>query len=186
MSGACLGATVAALVDGELEHAAREKAQRHLAHCVSCRAEVEAHRTLKARLSRLTVATPDPGDAFTDRLLALTAAGADRVAGLPSAPVRPVTVRSPARPGGARLRGARPGGARPAGRARALRRRTAVGSAVAALGVAVLALGSPQTSATTPVDPGTDRFVVQHVDTTSEVPSVVRAGLTGGGARGSR
>jgi anti-sigma factor RsiW len=176
MSGACLGATVAALVDGELDHASREKAQRHLAHCASCRAEVEAHRTLKARLSRLTVATPDPQAAFTDRLLELTAAGADRVAGGATAPVRPVTLRSPARPGGPR----------PTGRARALRRRTAVGSAVAALGVAVLALGSPQTAATTPVDPGADRFVVQHVDTTSEVPSAVRAGLTGGGPRGSR
>ena len=176
MSGPCLGVTVAALVDGELDHASREKAQRHLAHCASCRAEVEAHRSLKARLSRLTVATPDPQESFTDRLLALKAPGTDRIAGGPAAPVRPVTLRS----------SARPAGSRPAGRARALRRRTAVGSAVAAFGVAVLALGSPQTSATTPVDPGTDRFVVQHVDTTSEVPSVVRAGLTGGGTRGSR
>ena len=176
MSGACLGVTVAALVDGELDHASREKAQRHLAHCSSCRAEVEAHRSLKARLSRLTVATPDPQTAFTDRLLAMKAPGTDRVPAAAPGPVRPVTVRSPARPAGAR----------PAGRARALRRRTAVVSAVAGLGLAVLALGSPQTAATTPVDPGTDRFVVQHVDTTSEVPSVVRAGLTGGGARGPR
>lgn len=173
MSGSCLGEVVAALVDGELDHAAREKAQRHLAHCASCRAEVEAHRTLKTRLSRLTVATPDPQIAFTDRLLALKAPGSDR---LPAGPARPVSVRAPARPGGPR----------PAGRARAVRRRTAVGSAVAALGVAVLALGSPQSSATTPVDPATDRFVVQHVDTTSTTPAVVRAGLTGGGARPPR
>lgn len=176
MSGTCLGELVAALVDGELDHGARERAQRHLAHCAPCRAEVDAHRTLKSRLSRLTVATPDPQTAFTDRLLALKAPGSDRIDGGAPGPARPVTLRAPARPGGAR----------PGGRARGLRRRTAVVSAVTALGVAVLALGSQQTSATTPVDPGTDSFVVQHVDTTSEAPAVVRAGLTSGGARGSR
>ena len=171
--GPCLGEVVAALVDGELDHAARERAQRHLAHCASCRAEVDAHRSLKARLSRLTVATPDPQTAFTDRLLALKAPGTDRV---PGGPARPVTLRS----------APRPGGARPAGRGRALRRRTALVSGVAALGLAVLALGSPQTAATTPVDPATERFVVQHVDTTRGAPAVVRAGLTGGSARAPR
>ena len=40
----CLADVVAALVDGELDHAAREKAQRHLLHCDSCRAEVDVQR----------------------------------------------------------------------------------------------------------------------------------------------
>ena len=177
MSTPCLGESVAALVDGELGHAAREKAHRHLAHCSTCRAEVEAHRTLKARLSRLGVATPPPQSAFTDRLLELTAAaGTDRIANGPAGPARPVGLRP--RSG--------PGTGRPQGRRRALRRRTAVASAFAALGVAALALGSAPTGARTPVDPGTDSFVVQHVNTTSEVPRVVRASLTDGGARAPR
>ena len=172
MSRACLGEVAAALVDGELGHADRERAQRHLAHCATCRAEVDAHRSLKARLSRLSTDAPEPGRALTDRLLALSVAGTDRVPAAPASPARPVTVR-PA---------AGPRGTRPPGRRAGLRRRVAVGSALAALGVLTLALGAPQTSGTTPVDPATDSFVVQHVDTTSEVPQVVRATLTGGGA----
>jgi anti-sigma factor RsiW len=175
VSGGCLGEVAAALVDGELGHDARERAQRHLAHCADCRAEVEAQRRLKAALSDLHCA-PAP-DALTARLLSLQIAGTDRIQA-PAVTGRPVTVRAPAGPGNRRPRG------------RGLRRRTAVGSAVAALGVVALALGSPQTSGSTPVDPATDSFVVQHVDTTSQVPRVVRAGLvaepSSGGARGPR
>lgn len=168
-----LGELAAALVDGELDHSARERAQRHLAHCGDCRAEVDAHRSLKSRLARLSADAPQPGHALTDRLLALQAPGTDRVAA-PTGPVRPASVRPSAGPGNRRPRG------------RGLRRRTAVGTAVAALGVIALALGSPQSAATTPVDPATDSFVVQHVDTTSGVPRVVQAGFTGGGAGSAR
>ncbi len=166
-----LGEVAAALVDGELDHVARERAHRHLAHCGSCRAEVDAQRRLKATLSGL-VAAPAP-DALAARLLALQVPGTDRVEA-PVGPVRPATVRPPAGPRNRRPRG------------RGVRRRTAVGTAVAALGVVALALGSPQRTATTPVDPATDSFVVEHVDTTSEVPRVVQAGLTGGGAGSPR
>lgn len=168
-----LGELAAALVDGELDHSARERAQRHLAHCDACRAEVDAHRSLKARLARLSADAPQPGLALTDRLLALQVPGTDRISA-PAAPVRPATVRPAAGPGNSRPR------------RRALRRRTAVGGAVAAFGLVALALGSPQSAATTPVDPATDSFVVEHVDTTSEVPRVVQATLTGGGARSPR
>lgn len=185
MSGACLGEVAAALVDGELDHNARERAQRHLAHCTTCRAEVEAHRSLKARLARLNLDAPAPDRALTDRLLVLSALGPDRLATGPAGPARPVTLRSPAGPGRSRSLGPSRSRTRQR-RSGGLRRRTAAGSAVVALGVLVLALGSPQGSASTPVDPATDSFVVQHVDTTSEVPGVVRAGLTGGGARSSR
>jgi anti-sigma factor RsiW len=171
MSGGCLGEVAAALVDGELDHPARERAQRHLAHCATCRSEVDAQRRLKAALSGLTPAAAP--DALTARLLDLQAPGTDRLRAAP-VPVRPVSVRAPAGPGNTRPR------------RRGVRRRTAVGSAFVALGVVAIALGSPSSSATTPVDPATDSFVVQHVDTTSEVPRVVRAGLTGGGARSSR
>lgn len=49
----CLGETAAALVDGALDHDARDRALAHLARCPTCRAEVEAQRRLKARLSAL-------------------------------------------------------------------------------------------------------------------------------------
>jgi len=174
----CLGEVAAALVDGELDHAARERAQRHMAHCATCRAEVDAHRSLKSRLARLSADAPSPDVALTERLMALQVPGTDRIVA-PAGPVRPATVRP------ATVRAAAgPGNRRPRGRG--LRRRTAVGTAVAALGVVALALGSPQSAATTPVDPATDSFVVQHVDTTSEVPRLVQAGLTGGGAGSPR
>lgn len=165
-----LGEVAAALVDGELDHPGRERAYRHLAECAACRAEVEAQRRAKAALAGLAPA-PAP-DGLTARLLALQVPGTDRITA-PRGPVRPATVRSTPGPAGRRDR-------------RAVRRRTAVGSAVAVLGVVALALGAPQGAATTPVDPATDSFVVQHVDTTSQVPRVVQAGLTGGTARSPR
>lgn len=166
-----LGEVAAALVDGELDHAARERAHRHLAHCVSCRTEVDAQRRLKATLAGLQPAAAP--DALGARLMALQVAGTDRISA-GTGPVRPATVRAPRGPGN---RGPR---------SRGLRRRTAVGTAVAALGVVALALGSPQSAATTPVDPAADSFVVEYVDTTSERPRVVQAGLTGGGAGAPR
>lgn len=168
MSSACLGEKAAALVDGELGHAARERAQRHLAHCAECRAEVEAQRRLKASLASLASAPVPPSD-LSARLLALPVPGTDRASCGPLRPAGPVTLRPPSGP--------RAG--RPASRRRGLRRRTAVGSAVAALGVVAIALGSPPRTSTTAVDPATDSFVVQHVDTTSEVPGAVRAGVSG-------
>jgi anti-sigma factor RsiW len=163
-----LGELAAALVDGELDHASRERAQRHLAHCDTCRAEVEAQRRLKAVLGGLA-GTPRPAPDLTARLLALPVPGTDRVNTGPLRPAGPVSLRSAPGPSGSR---------RPRSRRRGLRRRTAVGSAVAALGVVALALGSPP-GAATPIDPATDSFVVQHVDTTGGGPRVVRAGVTG-------
>lgn len=168
MSSACLGEKAAALVDGELDHAARERAQRHLGQCAECRAEVEAQRRLKASLASLASAAPVPPPDLSARLLALPVPGTDRASRGPLRPAGPVTLRSPSGP--------RAG--RPAGRRRGLRRRTAVGSAVAALGVVAIALGSPPRTPTTAVDPATDSFVVQHVDTTSEFPRAVRAGVS--------
>lgn len=174
MSGACLGDAVAGLVDGELDHSARERAQRHLLHCPACRTEVDAHRRLKASLSGLLQSTAPPA-ALTEQLLALAVPGTDRIVGAGRASARPVTLRAPDRP-----RGRRPADRRP-GR----RRRAAVGSALVALSVVALALGGPQGAATTPVDPGADSFVVRHVGTTGDVPRAVRASLDGRGT-GSR
>lgn len=64
-----LGDLVAGLVDGHLDHAAREHALAHLAHCDDCRAEVGALRALRRRL--LTMADPcAPPPGLADRLLA--------------------------------------------------------------------------------------------------------------------
>ena len=90
----CLGAVAAALVDGELDHAGRERAQRHLAHCPACRAEVEAQRSLKAQLSG-TPGWPVPSDALTSRLMGLsTPVGPGDSSGPSDGPVRRVSARA--------------------------------------------------------------------------------------------
>jgi anti-sigma factor RsiW len=69
-----LGGLVAAVVDGALDHEARERALGHLARCDDCRAEVEAQRRLKARLAQL--GTPEVPAGLAERLLALPAGAA--------------------------------------------------------------------------------------------------------------
>ena len=157
----CLGDVVAALVDGELDHPARERAQRHLAHCGPCRASVESQRRLKSQFGGL-LGGPGPSDALTARLLALSVPG--------QVPVRPAGPRvqerlAPAVPVRSSPRG------RVSGRGRARRRLRSAGAGtilvVVGLGV-VLALGGPTTQApSTPVDPGSDVFVADFVSTTS-------------------
>ncbi len=185
MSGSCLGDVAAALVDGELDHAARERAHRHLAHCARCRAEVDGQRRLKARLSG--IAQPDLPTALADRLLRLAAPVEEpALRSLPDArPPSPPAAPVPGRPAGSHPGSPRPAGARPR---RAVRRRATTGSAFALLGVAAaLALGAPQPRpATTPVDPATDAFVTEFVSTTADgsssvvvpVPAARTAGLT--------
>ncbi|GAA2283010.1 hypothetical protein GCM10010149_29700 [Nonomuraea roseoviolacea subsp. roseoviolacea] len=48
-----LGERVSALVDGELNHAERDRALAHLTFCADCRREVESMRALKSRLRSL-------------------------------------------------------------------------------------------------------------------------------------
>ncbi len=180
----CLGDVVAALVDGELDHPERERAQRHLAHCESCRAEVDGQRRLKARLSGLAPDVPPLDQLLTARLLHLsttdsgprrpgpTAPGAGRPAGRPLS--RPVGRGAESR--------------RPPGQGQR-RRRTAAGTALAAaLGLsAAFALGSPQSRPpSTPLDPGADSFVVEFVNTTADVPTARRTSLTNGGVGSGR
>jgi anti-sigma factor RsiW len=159
--GPCLGDVLSALVDGELDHAARDRALSHLAGCAACRADVEDQRRLKARLAALHADAPSPE--LSSRLLALAVPGAEPWA-RPSTPVRPVTVRSSRAPGGA----ARPA----AGPGRRLRRATAVGSSVvlAGLAAALVLGGRPAGGGSTPIDPGADVFVVEHVSTTGDLP----------------
>lgn len=172
-----LGAELAALVDGELDHASRERVLRHLTRCEACRAEVEAERLFKARLMGLGDAVPPPAPDLSARLRELASAGADDLTDLTAAagPSRPGSYRAttaPRTPRGSR----RPGG-------RSARRRAAVGGAVLALGLgAVLALGAPHSQPTrAPVDPTSDAFLVDYAGSTGELPLPEPAGVSSAG-----
>ena len=175
-----LGERLTLLVDGRLDHAERERVLAHLAHCGSCRHEVDAHRRLKATLTALRAAPPQPGPDLTARLLAV--ASQERVA-LPLSPaVPPSTPRRSRRPRGA---------VRPLGRAGALRpRRAATAGVLLAVGLAgALALGAPGSSGpAAPFDPASPALVADHVSTSSGVPlsepvsaTVIPAGAAGPG-----
>lgn len=162
-----LGADLAALVDGELDHASRERVLRHLTRCEDCRAEVEAQRRFKARLLGLGPSAPAPTADLAERLRDL-AGNADVAGQVPRGPLRPP---SAARSG----RGSRG----PRGRARRLPR-SAVGGVVLVLGLgAVLALGGPHRELTrTQVDPTSDGFLVDYARTSGELPLPEPAGVT--------
>ncbi|MFG3283100.1 anti-sigma factor family protein [Streptomyces sp. NPDC048111] len=73
-----LGDRLAALVDGELNHDARERVLSHLATCAKCKAEADAQRNLKNVFAR--AAPPPPSEGFLARLQGLPggpAAGGD-------------------------------------------------------------------------------------------------------------
>ena len=182
MSG-CPGDALSALVDGALSHDDRERVQAHLAGCDTCRAEVEAERALKSRLSALSTGTPAPPGELLDRLRGLAVPGVEPAER--PAPRRGVPVTSPvAGPTGPALR--RPEAGRPPlrhdGRARRraprARRTGAIGGSVLLVGVGLaLALGGPvDRRPSTPVDPGSDAFVVDFVSTTTEAPLADPAG----------
>lgn len=173
-AGPCLGDLVAALVDGELDHAGRERAQRHVAHCDTCRADLEAQRRLKARMTALAGDAPATVDALTARLL--------RVAVEPGAPVAAAArQRAPGRAG-------RTSSGPRSSRRPALRRRALSGTAFLVLGLtAAFVLGSPGPERpTTPLDPGTDAFVTEFVSTPSDAVPTVPASLTRGSVGSGR
>ncbi|MFC9300054.1 zf-HC2 domain-containing protein [Streptomyces albidoflavus] len=68
-----LGDRLAALVDGELGHEARERVLAHLATCCKCKAEADAQRRLKSVFA--TAAPPPPSESFLARLQGLPATG---------------------------------------------------------------------------------------------------------------
>jgi anti-sigma factor RsiW len=167
-----LGDRVAALVDGELDHATRDRVLVHLAHCDPCRAQVEAHRRLKHSLGALRSAPPVPSGDLVARLMAVPA-------GRPVPTGRPHTPRGPRRPAGPRG---------PLGRAARRPRRAAAAGALLVVGLAsALALGGTSTAGPrAPVDPASPAFVGYYAVTTSEVPltepaaaTLVPAGLAG-------
>jgi anti-sigma factor RsiW len=140
-----LGELAAAVVDGELDHDARDRALAHIANCESCRHEVDVQRRLKRRLHGLS--EPAVNAEFLDQLVAA-----------PPTPRRRAARRRPGR--------------RPV-RPRPLRRPVLVGAAsggvlaATALGVA-FAVGG--TAPGRPVVPPVSDFVREHVATTVELP----------------
>jgi len=150
-----LGPEIPALVDGELDHAARERALAHLSGCAPCRSAVEAERRFKARLRGLGTTGPAPAEDLSARLRHLAAAEGE--------PLRPG-----ARPGQDK-RG--PAGTRPPNRpgrhVRTRASRAALGGAVLAVGLGtVLALGGPaRPPARPPLDPASDAFVADFAST---------------------
>jgi anti-sigma factor RsiW len=161
-----LGDLVAALVDGELDHDARDRALSHLAHCAPCREEVDAHRRVKRRLHELP--DPSPGVELADRLQALATEPPPGAARGPRRGRRgidhPAAGAPPRRP--RRTRRARVPSARPL----RVRWTLAGGASLLALGVAAVLAGGNDPGAGRPITPPVDRFVVEHVATSGELP----------------
>jgi anti-sigma factor RsiW len=160
----CPGDLLSGLVDGELDHPTRERVLGHLLSCGACHAEVETLRAIKTRLSWAGAETPLPSRDLATRLLLMAVPGVEPVSPsrIPAGTARPVSVRPAGRAGGP---------PRPRRTSR-LRRRT-VGSLVALGLSAAFVLGgqSNQAAPQVPVDPATDQFVSDFVDTTVEVPA---------------
>ncbi|HET9379365.1 MAG TPA: zf-HC2 domain-containing protein [Streptomyces sp.] len=70
-----LGDRLAALVDGELGHDARERVLAHVATCPKCKAEVDEQRRLKNVFAE--AAPPPPSESLLARLQGLPGGGAD-------------------------------------------------------------------------------------------------------------
>lgn len=163
-----LGDRVAALVDGELSHQARERALAHVAHCADCRAELATQRAAKELL--LSAATPQPDPHVIESLHALAAPGGPlppRARTMPQGPVVPDLPPPGRTPRGVRTDSRRPGGRRPRRRAGVLTA-GALSAAGLVLATAFVAGGSPS-PATGPVVPPVAELSVEHSRTTNGV-----------------
>ena len=146
-----LGQRLSAFIDGELSHQQRERVLAHLAHCVPCRQEAAAIRTLKQRMHALGEATADT--ALTDRLIAVAG-----VAGPSPWGRRP------------RLAGRRPGMSR---RHWPVRSIAVAGLTLAGLGVPAAAFlaGGGQQEAGPSVRPAIDTYMMQHTLSAGNAPA---------------
>lgn len=150
---------IAAFLDGELDHAERDRVMVHLATCAACRAEVAAHRALKSRLAEM--AEPEPSAALLAALHRMSEPGEPLAAhsGPTRGATRPPTVgvsrRPPTRDD------------RPRRRARALASTALL--AVGATLVTAFAVGGPAAD-TPPLTPDFDSYMVEHARTSRDVP----------------
>ena len=160
-----LGARIAAVIDGELDHQDRDRALAHIAHCTTCRAALEEQRRIKQLLAN--AAAPPASPELTARLQALAAPGGvlrPRERGMPLAPLVPNLP-----PPGRRRHDFR----RPPGRGGGRRLRYTAASMVAVVAVmlatAFLAGGAPSQPGS-PVLPPAAELSVEHAATTSGLP----------------
>ncbi|MGW6062937.1 anti-sigma factor family protein [Streptomyces sp. NPDC055189] len=75
-----LGDRLAALVDGELGHDARERVLAHLATCPKCKTEADAQRRLKSVFAE-AAPPPPPSESFLARLQGLPGGGSEPPSG---------------------------------------------------------------------------------------------------------
>lgn len=148
-----LGDEIAALVDGELSHDARDRALAHLTECAACRSAVDAQRRAKASLRDLAAGDVPP--ALEQRLRNLPASLSAPPASRPGRQRQRVRTQ-PGKP--------RPGNARRGSRARLVSGAVVLGVLV----VAFVAGGGPPAERN--VRPQVDRFGVEHAAVTPEVP----------------
>lgn len=186
-----LGELASAFADDALDLTSRDRVLVHLAHCAECRAEVDGHRRVKARLAKL--ATPPCPNSLLERLRTLPeTTGAERTAaGLTPPPVKiEASFRSvdgagrvvaPAgrtaavatairrRPGSRRPAAGRPATNRRQRLRRSLMVTAAGGVAAFALSLTgVVALGGDQQPTT--VSPPVLTYLKQHNEVTGAVP----------------
>lgn len=155
----CPGDLLSGLVDGELDHGARERVLSHLMTCAGCQAEVETLRALKSRLAWAGAETPVPSDQLSTRLLRMQVPGVAPTPRPRADAVRPVSIR----PSGRAAAGSRP--------RRRVHRRTVGGLVAIGLSAAFVLGGQPgQGGRQVPIDPTTDLFVTDYVDATGDVP----------------
>ncbi len=142
----CLGARLADLVDGRLSTDAREQVLVHVARCETCRRELVELRTVRSLLADSPGPNADPD--LTDRLAAFVTTG-------PIPVVRPAAPSAPTR----------------AGRGKGVAS-VAGGLTVAAVAVAwgVSSMSGPVGPAATPIVPAVDRYTVEHVAATGDLP----------------
>lgn len=163
------GASLSALVDGELGHDERDRVLAHLANCAECRDEAAALRRLKQRIRELD--DESAGAELARRLVALAEPGE------PMPPrVRPFSGTGQSRPVMRMYREpAGPFGASEAGGHRSRHRRAPYVVAgvfsvlVAGIGGASFLAGGDQAPGPR-VTPPADMFSVEHSVTTGNVP----------------
>ena len=175
----CPGDLLSGLVDGELDHPTRERVLSHLMTCPACHQETESLRSLKSRLSWAGAETPVPSEQLVARLMQLQVPGTTPAARVRAGAMRPASIRPAGR--AAAVAGSR--------RPRRLRRRTVTGLVAFGLSAAFVLGGQTGPSgARVPIDPTTDQFVTDYVDTTVEVPlnEPVDADLSSVGVGNSR
>jgi hypothetical protein len=166
-----LGDRIAALVDGELSHDARDRTLAHLASCPECRAEAETARRSKSLLAHLDTPTPSPD--LVRSLLALAEPGPPLPPTRHSFPGagRPAALTGPAR---RRPAGTMSEARRPTGRPHRRLRFATVGalSGFAIVVGTAFAAGGPPEERGTPLTPPVDRYRMEHAVTTGEMPFI--------------